>query len=130
MWDSAYQNPLGFSEVEGGKVPDPQEQAFLDAARERYEYCLKMAKMFKSKEGKEVLKVWRQNTIEAATWSASLANSENNGMAKANAHAYAREGQNAFVQDVERCIEIAHKCKTLDDFCAMINQLGTVNINT
>lgn len=124
-WDNAYMNPLGFEEVEGNKIPDAQEQAFEEAARARYEYCIKLAKTFKTPHGKEILKTLRQNTIEAATWSASLANSDNNGLAKANAHAYAREGQNALIQDIETCIEIANKCKTVEDFYNMINQIPT-----
>ena len=127
MWDSAYQNPLGLAPEQGkeGQLSDAQHEAFIEGARKRYEYCVKMAKIFKSKDGQEVLKVWRQNTIESAAWMPSLA--QQTSIEAANAHAYAREGQNAFVRDIELCIEIAHKCKTLDDFCAMINQFGTVN---
>jgi len=125
MWDSAYQNPLGIAPSGDGKMTDAQQEVFLEAARKRYEYCVKMAKIFKGSDGKDVLKVWRQNTIESACWMPSLA--QQTTLEAANAHAYAREGQNAFVRDIELCIEIAHKCKTLEDFCAMINQFGTVN---
>ncbi|MGB0817408.1 MAG: hypothetical protein ACPGQQ_00785 [Candidatus Puniceispirillaceae bacterium] len=125
MWDSAYTNPLGLSPEEGDKTPDQQTEAFIEAARARYEYCLKIAKRFKGPDGQEILKIWRQNTIESAAWMPSLA--QHTSIEAANAHAYAREGQNAFVRDIEQCIEIANKCKTLDDFCAMINQVGTVN---
>lgn len=122
-WDSAYTNPLGFEGV-SDRMPDEQEQAFMDAARERYEYCMKIARIFNTKHGKEVFQVWRENTIEAGTWSPSLAN--NDTLEKANAHAYAREGQNAFIKELENCIKIANECKTLDDFCAKINQLKTI----
>ena len=125
MWDSAFQNPLGLAGNKEGQIPEPQQEAFLAAARRRYEYCLKMAKIFKSPEGKQILKIWRENTIEAAAWMPSLA--QQTSIEAANAHAYAREGQNAFVRDIEMCIEIAHSCKTLDDFCAKINQFGSVN---
>lgn len=126
MWDSAYQNPLGLNESQRENQPtDEQSEAFLQAARQRYEYCLKVAKIFKGKDGKDVLEIWRQNTIESAAWMPSLA--QQTSIEAANAHAYAREGQNAFVRDIEMCIEIAHKCKTLDDFCSMINQFGAVN---
>mgnify|MGYP001546730014 CR=1 FL=1 len=125
MWDSAYQNPLGLVPEKEGQLPDAQHEAFLQAARQRYEYCLKVAKIFKGKDGKDVLEIWRQNTIESAAWMPSLA--QQTSIEAANAHAYAREGQNAFVRDIELCIEIAHKCKTLEDFCSMINQFGTVN---
>lgn len=122
MWDSAYQNPLGLQPEQ--EIPeDQQAEAFLERARVRYEYCINMAKIFKSDEGKAVLKAWRENTIEASAWSPALA--QQTSVEAANAHAYAREGQNAFVRDIELCIEIAYKCKTLDDFSAMINQVGT-----
>lgn len=123
-WESAYQNPLGFEEIGDNKIPDVQQQAFEEAARARYEYCIKLAKTFKTPHGKEILQTLRKNTIEAATWSASLANA-GSGLEKANAHAYAREGQNALIQDIENCIEIANKCKTIDDFYNMINQVST-----
>ena len=116
-WESAYQNPLGFDK---DTESTPEQNAFEAQARERYEYCIKMAGMFKTKAGKDVLKVWRENTIESAAWMPSIA--QHSGIEAANAHAYAREGQNAFVRDIETCIEIANKCKTLDDFYSMINQ--------
>lgn len=125
MWESAYQNPLGLAPSDDKQPTDEQAEAFLEAARKRYEYCIKVAKRFKGQDGQDILKIWRQNTIESAAWMPSLA--QQTSIEAANAHAYAREGQNAFVRDIELCIEIAHKCKTLDDFCAMINQFGTVN---
>jgi len=126
MFDQGYTNPLGFEEASQGKSPvDVQEEIFKKKSRERYEYCLKMASIFKSKQGKEVLSVWRENTIESSSFSPTLA--QQVGLDAANAHAYAREGQNAFVRDIESCIEIARTCKTLDQFTAAINQLGTVN---
>ena len=123
MWDSAYQDPLGLhpaNEANKNQPQDEQTEAFLQAARQRWEYCLKLASIFKGAKGKEVLRMWRENTIEAATWSPSLA--QHTSIQAANAHAYAREGQNALIRDIESCIEIAHKCKTLEDFCAMISQ--------
>jgi len=127
MWNDAYMNPLGFEELEQKELTAEEAQAaeFEKAAKERYDYCIHMATVFKGPKGKQILKTWRENTIERSAWSPSLANE--NTLDKANAHAYAREGQNAFVRDIEQCIEIANKCKTLDDFCAMINQLGTAN---
>jgi hypothetical protein len=120
MWDNAFINPLGLNQKEDDGHPDEQNEAFLQEARKRYEYCLKVAQIFKGPKGKQVLAVWRQNTIESAAWMPSLA--QQTSLEAANAHAYAREGQNAFVRDVEMCIEIANKCKTLEDFCAIINQ--------
>lgn len=128
MWESAYQNPLGLMPQDGtpeNQPSDEQAAAFEAAAKERYEYCLDMATIFKGPKGQKMLKKWRENTIESSAFSPLLA--QHSSLEAANAHAYAREGQNAFVRDIELCIEIAHKCKTLDDFCAMINQLGTVN---
>lgn len=124
MWENAYLNPLGL-QTEDNKTPDEQTEAFLDAARVRYEYCVKIAKMFKGKDGKEVLRTWRENTIESAAWMPSLA--QHTSMDAACAHAFAREGQNAFVRDIELCIKIAHECKSLEDFCAKINQVGNFN---
>ncbi len=128
MWDNAYLNPLGLQKDQPNPEQTPQEaqaEAFEAAAKERYEYCLDMATLFKGPKGKKMLATWRKNTIESSAFSTSLA--QQSSLDAANAHAYAREGQNAFVRDIELCIEIAHKCKTLEDFCAMINQVGTVN---
>lgn len=125
MWDSAYQNPLGVTPEKDETPEDAQATAFQDAAKARYDYCVNMATIFKGPKGKAVLKTWRENTIESSAWSPALA--QQTSIEAANAHAYAREGQNAFVRDIELCIEIAHKCKTLEDFTAMINQTGTVN---
>ena len=126
-WDNAYMNPLGLMpEVDPEQTPeDARQAAFEKAAQERWEYCLNIAKMFKTPHGKKILKTWRENTIESSAFSPMLA--QQSSLEAANAHAYAREGQNAFVRDIENCIEIAHTCKTLDDFCARINQLGTAN---
>lgn len=123
MWDSAYMNPLGYDKQEADQ-PNPQEQHFSEAAKKRYDYCVKMAMIFKSPEGQEILKIWRENTIEAAAWMPSI--SAQNGREAAIDHAFAREGQNAFVRDIEQCIDIAHSCKDFDDFCARVNQLGTI----
>lgn len=125
MWDSAYQNPLGLEKDKDQGPQDAQAAAFEQQALARYTYCTNMATVFKGPKGKAVLKSWRENTIESSAWSPALA--QNSSMEAANAHAYAREGQNAFVRDIELCIEIAHKCKTLEDFTAMINQTATVN---
>jgi hypothetical protein len=121
-WESAYQNPLGY---ERNEENTPAQEEFETKARERYEYCVKMAQIFKGKAGKDILKIWRENTIEAATWMPSI--SMQHGREAACDHAFAREGQNAFVRDIENCIEIANKCKTLEDFYSMINQVGTAN---
>ena len=115
MFEPAFQDPLGFDKQE----EQPYAEKFDEMARQRYEYCVRVASIFKGKNGKEVLKVWREQTIEAATWMPSLALEK--GLDAANAHAYAREGQNAFMKDIEACIEIAHNCKSLEDFCTRFN---------
>ena len=125
MWDDAYMTPLGVKPANNEEAGDPATEAFEAGALARYKYCCDMATIFKGVKGKAVLKAWRENTIEASAWSPALA--RESGMEAANAHAYAREGQNAFVRDIELCIEIAYKCKTIEDFTAMINQTGTEN---
>ena len=126
-WDSAYTNPLGLlPNVDPEQTPEEaQKAAFEAAAKERWEYCMTMASIFKGPKGRAILKTWRENTIESSAFSPALA--QQSGLDAANAHAYAREGQNAFVRDIENCIEIAHKCKTIEDFYAIINQFGTKN---
>ena len=119
-WESAFQDPLGYN------INEETNVAIEDAARIRYEYCLKMAKIFKSKDGKEILKIWRENTIECAAIMPSI--SMSHGRDAMIDHALTREGQNAFVRDIEKCIEIAHKCKSLEDFYDMVNEVGTNKI--
>ena len=118
MIDESFSNPLGFEQAE---MPAEQKDAFEKIALERYEYCKLLARVFKSDDGKKVLKNLREQTIEAACWSPSIAQSC--GLAEANAHAYAREGQNALVRNIEDCIRIAHECKTLEEFSAKINMV-------
>ena len=121
MFDSAYQNPLGYEYKEHeGHMDDAQKEVFLRQAQDNYAYCIKVAKMFKGKEGKEVLKKWREDTIESAAWMPSI--SMQHGREAAIDHAFAREGQNAFIKSIEQCIRVAHECKTLDEFCALNNQ--------
>jgi hypothetical protein len=118
MWDSAYMNnPLGYKREE---QKDQAQEIFEAQARERYEYCVALATVFKGPKGKEVLKQWRENTIESGTWLPSIAMQY--GKDAAVAHGFAREGQNAFVRDIENCIKIATECKTLEDFYNKINQ--------
>lgn len=104
-WDVYKSDPLGF---------DTNAEAFKEQSKDAYTYCVQLAKIFKSEEGQAVLKKWREMTIESATWMPSIA--LNHSIEAAQAHAFAREGQNAFVRQIEESIEIANKCKTLDDY--------------
>lgn len=118
---SAFDDPLGYQEKRFQNGTQVEQ-----AARERFEYCARIAKVFKTKDGKALLKKWRELTIEAAAWSPTLA--QHSGMDAANARAYAREGQNSFVRDIERCIEIATSVKSFDDFMDQINQAAIMNM--
>lgn len=129
MWDNAFINdPLGYRQDQSQPTQDKDAQEFFDRiTRERYEYCVRMAKLFKSEDGKKVLQEWREQTIEAGTWMPSIA--MHHGKDAAIAHGFAREGQNSFVKHIEECIKVAHNCKTIEEFQAKLNQEGTTNLN-
>lgn len=118
MWDSGYLNPIGLAPEE--RMPDAQTEEFRRIAKQRYEYCVALASIFKTEQGKRVLDKWRTDTIESACWMPSLI--PQYGFEGANAHAYAREGQNAFIKHIEDCIRVANECKTIDQFCARITE--------
>jgi len=108
-WNNATKDPLNFD----------ASNEFDKINRVRYDYCIKLAKTFNSDIGKEILKNWRENTIESSAWSAALA--QQVGLEAANAHAYAREGQNAFVRDIEESILVAEEYKTFESFSDRTN---------
>lgn len=89
-------NPLDWN-IEDLTAPDLSQVE--DAGKKELEFDAKLAQVFGTKSGKEVLKWLRSNTIEAATWMAGL------GYEKAIAHGFAREGQNALVRNIEDRIE-------------------------
>lgn len=127
MWDSAYQNPLGFSQEEKRRENTPsdaQMEVFTAQARKKHAYCVKMATIFKRDAGKDILKMWRENTIEASAWSPSLAQQAS--LEAAHAHAFAREGQNAFVRDIELCIALAEECSTLEQFMEKMGRVDSL----
>lgn len=111
-------DPLGWQAIE--PQPDANAAEFERLTKEQYDLNAKLAKLFKSPAGKDVLKWLRQATIESAAWMPSIA--LHKGIEAANAHAYAREGQNALVRDLERRIELAEKCKTPDDLARYVTQ--------
>ena len=104
-------NPLGWDALKQDKVPNAEQ--FETLLLEQFDLNAKLASIFKGKACKDVLKWLRGATIESASWMPSVA--MHHGIEAANAHAYAREGQNALVRDIERRIELAEKCKTPDD---------------
>ncbi len=71
------------------------------------------------------LKFLRDNTIEAGTWMAGLALER--GMDAANAHGYAREGQNALVRDIFDRIERVKKTKSPEDYINLLQMKGAKN---
>jgi len=110
-------NPLGWDSVEPNK--DVNNEQFEVLLREQFDLNAKIAKVFKGPTGKEVLAWLRQATIESAAWMPSVA--LRHGIEAANSHAYAREGQNALVRDLERRIALAEKCKSPDDLTRFLN---------
>lgn len=115
---NAYVDPLGLgSDIE----PDGSEETrevFERRLRDEFELNMAVAQSFNTPHGKKVLAFFRKATIESGAWMPSLA--LQHGMEAANAHAYAREGQNAMVRDIERRIELAQKCKTPEDLVELM----------
>ena len=111
-------DPLGWQSVDPS--PDANAEQFERAALEQFDLNAKIAKIFGGSAGKDVLEWLRSATIESAAWMPSIAMQR--GIEAANAHAYAREGQNALVRDLERRIELAKKCKTPDDLARFVTQ--------
>ena len=105
------EDPLGWESLE--PASSANADAFEALNVEQFNINAKIHSVFKSKTGKEVLQWLRQQTIESAAWMPSIAISR--GIDAANAHAYAREGQNALVRDIETRIELAEKCKEPKD---------------
>lgn len=100
---NVFDDPLGFKE----------EQDVHPDVVNAFNHIMDIAAVFNTEQGKRVLKMWRENTIEQAAWSPSLA--RQSGMEQANAHAYAREGQNAFIRDIEEKIKLAQTIKEPKD---------------
>jgi hypothetical protein len=110
--DNAFKNPLGWdNSLE--PTPDANEAHFKAQMKEIFDLNMAIYQTFNSKSGKKILAWLRKATIEAATWMPSIA--RQSGIDAANAHAYAREGQNALVRDLERRIDIAMNCESPDE---------------
>lgn len=118
-WVDAYTNPLEHKGAE--KEIDPNAEEFQRIAREDYELCVHFAKTFRTKSGKKVLAFLREATIESGAWMSSIGSSRDDRID----HAFAREGQNAMVKDIERRIEVAENCKSVEDYLDYIALKGT-----
>lgn len=103
-----FKDPLGFSSNN-----EAQEKFYREASVKRFDEIMNTARVFGTKDGKKELERLRAATIESSAWSPSLA--AQSGIEAANAHAYAREGQNALVRDIENKIALSKKIKTPDD---------------
>ena len=103
-------DPLGW---QGLEMSNANDEVFKAECQKQFELNTSIAGIFKGDNGKRVLAWLRMATIESAAWSPSIARAH--GVEAANAHAYAREGQNALVRDLERRIDLAKKCKTVED---------------
>lgn len=101
---SVFDDPLQVSNEQG-----QQDNFVIDA----FNLIKDTATIFNTDAGKRVLAAWRQLTIESSAWSPSLA--RQSGLEAANAHAYAREGQNAFVRDIEYKIKMAENINEPQD---------------
>jgi len=106
---NAFEDPLGFTEPQVST-----DKALSDL----FDICKSMHKTFSTREGKIALAWLRKATLEAAAWSPSLAQSSS--IEAANAHAYAREGQNALVRDIENKIELASKAQSVEDLYKLL----------
>lgn len=117
--DDAFKNPLGF---QPGIDPDPvsNDEIFKAQLKEMFDLNMAVYQVFKTPHGKKVLAWLRKATIESAAWMPSIA--REHGIEAANAHAYAREGQNALVRDIENRMDVASKCKSPEDLMNFVNQ--------
>ena len=105
----AFENPLGLAP----ENPEAAEAHFKANLRAMFDSIIHTAQTYGTEAGKKELARLRKSTIESAAWMPSLA--QQHGMEAANAHAYAREGQNALVRDIENRLELAKKIKTPED---------------
>lgn len=108
--NDAFDNPLGFA---AQNDPEAAEKHFKANLVAMFDSIMQTAATYNTEAGKKELARLRASTIESASWMPSLAREA--GIEAANAHAYAREGQNALVRDIENRIELAKKVKTPED---------------
>lgn len=106
----AFTDPLGFM---GKQDPEAAEAFFKAKLRDYFDSIMHTAQTYGTPAGQKELARLRASTIESAAWMPSLA--QQHSIEAANAHAYAREGQNALVRDIENRLELAKKVKTPED---------------
>lgn len=111
--NDAFDNPLGLNPKDQADPVDASEAHFKAQLLAQFNSIMQTAATYGTEAGKKELARLRNSTIEAAAWRPSLI--DQHGFEGANAHAYAREGQNALVRDIEMRIELAKKIKTPED---------------
>lgn len=106
--NDAYNDPLGLA---AQQTPEAAEAFFKAKMREQFDSLMHTAATYNTPTGKKELERLRKATIEAPAWSI------HNGKDRDERcdHAFAREGQNALVRDIENRIELAKKVKTPED---------------
>lgn len=109
----AFNNPLGLNPNDQPSGVDATEAHFKAQLQAQFDSIMHTASTYSTPAGKKELERLRKSTIEAAAWMPSLA--QQYSIEAANAHAYAREGQNALVRDIEMRIELAKRIKTPED---------------
>lgn len=110
--DDVFKNPLGWEALE--PRPNANQDVFDTLNKQAYDLCHLHAKVFGTKEGKQLLAWLKEQTIESATWMSSLPYQEG------IAHGFAREGQNALVRGIMDRIELARTCKDVNEFAARL----------
>lgn len=111
--NDAYENPLGLQQTGIDPQPDVNEAHFKAQALAVFEINMAVATVKKTEAGKKLFAFLRAATIESSAWSPALA--QQHGIDAANAHAYAREGQNALVRDLENRAALAEKVRTPEE---------------
>jgi protoheme ferro-lyase len=116
--NDAFTNPLGLNKSDPQQDADAVEAHFKAQLRTQFDEIMNTAMTYGSPAGQKELQRLRRATIESAAWMPSLA--LQHGIEAANAHAYAREGQNALVRQIEERIELAKRIKTPEDLHDLI----------
>lgn len=111
----AFNNPLGLNPFDQstGQDADAVEAHFKAQLRAQFDSIMHTAMTYGTEAGQKELARLRASTIESAAWMPSIAMQHS--IEAANAHAYAREGQNALVRDIEMRLDLAKKIKTPED---------------
>jgi hypothetical protein len=111
--NDAFNNPLGLNVNDQKDGVDAAEAHFKARLREQFDSIMQTAQTYGTPAGRKELERLRQATYMSATWMPSIAMQHS--IEAANAHGYAREGQNALVRDIENRLELAKKVKTPED---------------